>query len=212
MGKTGKAITFACEQDVYELPAIERYIGNKIPSETATEELFAEDLSDGKRIHTEYYEERGGRDEGRPRARHRDRDGRDKRPSASRTRGPRAGGQRDTGHRAGGQRASGPQDHERGKHRAGPREHIKAEPIDVNLSELSLEERMAYYKRKYDKSGSSQAAKGGGKPRDKTGKRNRHRGRDKQAAPDQSSSRETCPPETVKKGLFSKLLGIFKKK
>jgi hypothetical protein len=50
---------------------------------------------------------------------------------------------------------------------------------------------MAYYKRKYDKSGSSQAAKGGGKQRDKIGKKNRHRGRDKQAAPDQGTARET---------------------
>ena len=30
-GKTGRAITLASEQDVYELPAIERYIGKKIP-------------------------------------------------------------------------------------------------------------------------------------------------------------------------------------
>src|SRR5215469_5755044 len=41
-GKTGKAVTLASEQDVYALPAIERYLGRKIPSETATEELFAE--------------------------------------------------------------------------------------------------------------------------------------------------------------------------
>jgi ATP-dependent RNA helicase RhlB len=44
-GKTGKAITLASEQDVYELPAIERYIGKKIPSEVAAVELFVNDKS-----------------------------------------------------------------------------------------------------------------------------------------------------------------------
>ncbi|MCL2319936.1 MAG: DEAD/DEAH box helicase, partial [Treponema sp.] len=73
MGKTGKAFTLATEQDVYELPAIERYIGQKLPAETATEELFAEDKSEGQYIHTDYYEDRGHRDgEGRSRGRRRD--------------------------------------------------------------------------------------------------------------------------------------------
>jgi ATP-dependent RNA helicase RhlB len=40
-GKTGVAISLASEQDVYELPAIEKYLGAKIPSQIATEDLFA---------------------------------------------------------------------------------------------------------------------------------------------------------------------------
>ncbi|MDR0706909.1 MAG: DEAD/DEAH box helicase [Treponema sp.] len=44
-GKTGKAVSFASEQDVYELAAIERYIEMKIPSEVAGEHLYAEDKS-----------------------------------------------------------------------------------------------------------------------------------------------------------------------
>ena len=47
-GKTGKAVTLASEQDVYKLPAIERYIGKKIPSEVAMQELYANDKSTGK--------------------------------------------------------------------------------------------------------------------------------------------------------------------
>jgi ATP-dependent RNA helicase RhlB len=57
-GKTGKAITLASEQDVYELPAIERYIGKKIPSEIAMAELHAGDKSAGMHIRTEFYEDR----------------------------------------------------------------------------------------------------------------------------------------------------------
>jgi ATP-dependent RNA helicase RhlB len=57
-GKTGKAVTLASEQDVYELPAIERYIGKKIPSEIATQELYEEDKSAGQKIQSDFYEER----------------------------------------------------------------------------------------------------------------------------------------------------------
>ncbi len=45
-GKTGLAITLACEKFVYGLEAIESYIRMKIPTEWAEDELFAEDESD----------------------------------------------------------------------------------------------------------------------------------------------------------------------
>jgi ATP-dependent RNA helicase RhlB len=71
-GKTGRAITLASEQDVYELPDIERYIGKKIPSEPVSEELYAaDDKSGGMRIHADFYEVR--REGGRDRDGHRDR-------------------------------------------------------------------------------------------------------------------------------------------
>jgi len=57
-GKTGRAITLVSEQDVYELPAIERYIGKKLLSEIASEELHAQDASAGQQIRTELYEDR----------------------------------------------------------------------------------------------------------------------------------------------------------
>jgi len=44
-GKTGMAVTFACEKFVYGLEAIETYIKMKIPVEWAGDEMFAEDLS-----------------------------------------------------------------------------------------------------------------------------------------------------------------------
>jgi ATP-dependent RNA helicase RhlB len=41
-GKTGKAVTFASEQDVYELADIEKYIEKKIPAQVASEDLYGE--------------------------------------------------------------------------------------------------------------------------------------------------------------------------
>ncbi len=93
-GKSGKAITLASEQDVYILPSIEKYLGKKIPSEVAIEELFAEDKSEGLRIHTDDYGQ--GRDGGRRDSGRRD----DTRRDSSR----RDGGRRDGTRRDGGRR------------------------------------------------------------------------------------------------------------
>jgi ATP-dependent RNA helicase RhlB len=45
MGATGHAITLACEDFVLTLPAVESYIGHKIPQGHLTNEIFAEDKS-----------------------------------------------------------------------------------------------------------------------------------------------------------------------
>ncbi len=47
VGKSGKAITFACENYVYGLEALESYINMKIPVVWAEDDLFAEDSSEG---------------------------------------------------------------------------------------------------------------------------------------------------------------------
>ncbi|MDR2659881.1 MAG: DEAD/DEAH box helicase [Spirochaetaceae bacterium] len=43
-GKTGRAISFASEQDVYELADIEKYIENKIPAQVASDNLYGEEI------------------------------------------------------------------------------------------------------------------------------------------------------------------------
>ncbi|MBB6480816.1 DEAD/DEAH box helicase [Spirochaeta isovalerica] len=50
-GKSGKAISLACEKYVYGLPAVEKYIDLKIPVAWADESLFVEDKSEGMRFH-----------------------------------------------------------------------------------------------------------------------------------------------------------------
>ena len=271
-GKTGKAFTLATEQDVYELPAIERYLGDKIPSETATEELFAEDKSEGKRVQTSYHEERDSGD-GRSRGRQREGAGgsqrgrgsfpgrgeRDGRASGGRNRGPRGGSQRsdeqwaegdrtevrraedsrESGRRKprGDQRGGGSPRGEGGASRGDRRSESprlsagkggagrereygargdKPEPA-VNITELSLEERMAYYKQKYDRSGSQQSAGNGerGNRRDKSGRRDQRRGRGRKPEANRPAKQvETAAPlgSGEKKGILTRLLGIFKKK
>lgn len=65
-GKSGKAYTFCSEQDVYSLPAIERYIEMSIPAKVAYPEQMLEDKSAGIYIKTENwrddddFEGRGG--------------------------------------------------------------------------------------------------------------------------------------------------------
>jgi ATP-dependent RNA helicase RhlB len=43
-GASGKAITLACEDYVYSLEEVEEYIGQKVPTERAEDELFAEEI------------------------------------------------------------------------------------------------------------------------------------------------------------------------
>jgi ATP-dependent RNA helicase RhlB len=143
-GKTGKAVTLASEQDVYELPAIERFIGKKIPSLIADESFYAEDKSEGMRIRTEFAmgRESGGRRDSR--------DGRGEkrgdRPGKPRARGAGEGG-------SGGGRKRGPdQIRKRGDHRpavpAGPG-HAGNRQGGEDLSRMSFDDRMALYRQKY---------------------------------------------------------------
>ena len=66
-GKSGKAYTFCSEQDVYSLPAIERYIEMTIPAKVAYPEMMLEVKSAGIYIKTENWRDddehdsRGGR-------------------------------------------------------------------------------------------------------------------------------------------------------
>ena len=234
-GKTGKAITLASEQDVYELPSIERYIGRKIPSETATEELFSEDKSEGTHVRTDFYREPGDR------SRRHDRGGR--------------GEHGDNRHGAKERQSRFGRDDRNNRHDKGLREKPKNErsraavPNNVKLSELSLERRMAYYKQKYDKSDVTEAAadtrqkptlnKADGRrqenkkyQRDGRGRRKGFTQRENSNETRQSSSfkrrgtnseqiKTPASPSTsvtaskekaAKKGLLSGILGLFRKK
>jgi ATP-dependent RNA helicase RhlB len=59
VGKSGLAVTLACEKYVFGLEAIEKYIDQKIPVQSFTEKELVEDKSAGMRIRTGRY----GRDE-----------------------------------------------------------------------------------------------------------------------------------------------------
>jgi ATP-dependent RNA helicase RhlB len=159
-GKTGKAVTLASEQDVYELPAIERYIGKKIPSEIAVEELYGEDKSANTRIRTERCD-----DDRRPLLRGRDRErsgGRRSLSSGGEAR-PHAGRGRERGDHHG---RSAENARVRDEQRPPRRDRTESRKPPSNISGLPLEERMAYYKRKYDKTPGPSGSEGSGTGRE----------------------------------------------
>ena len=55
-GKTGKAYTFCSEQDVYNLPSIQKYIEAKLESSVASEDMMVEDKSAHMYIRTDRYD------------------------------------------------------------------------------------------------------------------------------------------------------------
>ena len=92
-GKSGMAVTLACEKFVYGLEAIESYIKMKIPVEWAAEELFAEDLCSEEFIREFMRSNRAGRE--MPQRGERSARG-DRKPKAARPKnaGPGQGGER----------------------------------------------------------------------------------------------------------------------
>jgi ATP-dependent RNA helicase RhlB len=177
-GKTGKAITLASEQDVYELPAIEKYIGKKIPSAIAEPALYTEDKSQGMRIRTDFFSlrrdggdgERRRRDEGTRNLTGRGRKGGTGGENWLRGREPRyrekpeQERRRTLEKRSEGASARNVQGSFEDETRRNSRD--AGGSSTGNLSRLSLEERMAYYKRKYDSSQTGDSHDGSsGKPR-----------------------------------------------
>lgn len=119
-GKSGKAVTFACEKFVYGLEAIEKYIGFKIPVEWADEDLFAEDKSAGKRLDIRSKSRPDGRRDsrsssGRGTRGHGSSDGRQGRGRSS---GPRRSGRPEARQK---ERAGAPDRPGTGDNRGGPR-------------------------------------------------------------------------------------------
>jgi len=223
-GKTGRAITLASEQDVYELPAIERYIGKKIPSEIAAPELHAGDKSAGQQIRTEFYEDRGEKRHPHsgysgpkaPRSGAGSRRTETRGESGGKNRGPhphgKTGGRAQEDHRQirrqgpvsknnaapDGKKNEGRRQVQHQDHRQGPR------PDTQSLSHLSFEERMALYKRKYDSGAHAPHRHDKQAGRKKTGKTQTA----KTQTPPQQQPKPGAP---AKKGVFSRLLGVFKK-
>ncbi|MDR3191836.1 MAG: DEAD/DEAH box helicase [Treponema sp.] len=261
-GKTGKAVTLASEQDVYELPDIEKYIGKKIPSEIAGEELYGEDKSAGMRIHTDFFgggSFGGGRDR-RDREESRRGEGRDRAGGGRAPRSPdRRGGdsQRDAERQSGGSRHGPVQERQgrRDRRREGTRNQhepagVETAPQDPGLreaagsnrgaggediSKLSFDQRMAYYKRKYEKTAPDKQGKPDRQGREGEGGSRRRKGaeaatrgrREKSAAGSGQGGQkpspalpgkapgpaQPAPPETpAGKGLLGRILGIFRKK
>jgi len=207
-GKTGKAITLSSEQDVYELPAIERYIGKKIPSEIARQELYAQDKSAGLKIHTDFYEERHHAGTKTTSGRH----GEKRKPDERREGGVKRREHtrefaRETAFHSGARKNTGV------THKIGakpPKHDLPQQDTRHDLSRLSMEERMALYKKKY----TSGEAKHGGQSAAK--RRHNESANITRLPPVKHEHGKTRKPQEssapAKKGILSKLIGLFRKK
>jgi ATP-dependent RNA helicase RhlB len=228
-GKTGKAVSLVTEQDVYELPAIERYIGKKIPSEIALQEFYAEDKSAGQHIQTEFYEDRADRRGDRRPARPPASSSRPAKAKPSLGRQPSTGRQppaerqppHKAGHPGGGHVPSG-HPHTAGRRDAAehgaahngkkgekPRRGRQKEvPLvdalisgEKDLSHMTFEERMNLYKMKYHSGGHG-------------GRQGRRHRKERLDTPEKLAEILQEQPEQnapAPKGFFSRVLGIFKK-
>ncbi|MDR0503648.1 MAG: DEAD/DEAH box helicase [Treponema sp.] len=187
-GKTGKAVTLSSEQDVYELPAIERYIGKKIPSEIANQELYEEDKSAGKFIHTEIYEERN----------------REKNLTHRRTESSRY---KSADKNNFPQRRKSAKDAKTKKENKTSHQDAYGSDAQIqDLSRLTMEERMALYKKKY---AGPEAKHGGNKKHGMQIKQHHaaNAGRPAHVMPAAPAQEEEAP---VKKGIIARIMGLFK--
>ncbi|MCL1818415.1 MAG: DEAD/DEAH box helicase [Spirochaetaceae bacterium] len=238
VGKSGLAVTLACEKYVFGLEAIEKYIGQKIPVQSFTEEDLVEDLSAGMRIRTERYGYGRDRDERHGRDDHKGRRPRRREDS------PRAAPPRED--------AAFAEETPRREHPSGARRHAergrfprREDRPQGAPGKMNKEDRLAYYREKYgDDFGGQGAASPGdaaaSRPRRDSGRgRREHHGRQRERKfrhdaprqeaspaqrdqghrrPRQEQSAKSAPPEkpqeqaAKKPGFFSKIAGFFKGK
>ena len=152
-GKSGKAYTFCSEQDVYNLPAIERYIEMQIPATVAYPEQMEEDKSAGIFIKTENWrgddelDNRHGYRKGRDgdiNNRGRDNKGRNGKYSGKPDYKKKSDGYKKDGYNKGDYKKNGHNDYKKNNRKP----YIDPE----KLAGLSYEERMKLYKDAYKNS------------------------------------------------------------
>ena len=146
-GKSGKAYTFCSEQDVYNLPAIERYIEMQIPSHVAYPEQMMDDKSAGVYIKTEnwhddYDDNRGGSRYDRSKdhsgkARYSDRNG---------------------GKSGGYKKDFGKDGYKKDFKKSGCKKDYKAKEEMQKIEGMSFDQRMKFYKEKYGTEQKSKAS------------------------------------------------------
>ncbi len=201
-GKSGKAYTFCSEQDVYNLPAIERYIEMQIPATVAYPDQMEEDKSAGIFIKTENWHGDDELDN-----RHGYRKGRD----GDIHNRPRGGDRRNDykkgrdGYKHGPSTGSGTPrngDYKKNGHNDYKKNNRKPHIDPAKLAGLSYEERMKLYKDAYGKNNGYKKngynkkgpSTGSGTPR--SGGYNKNNYNKKPAAP-------------AKKTLWQKIKGFF---
>ena len=218
-GKSGKAYTFCSEQDVYNLPAIERYIEMSIPATVAYPEQMAEDKSAGVYIKTENWrgddelDNRHGYRKGRNGDYHNKRGGDYHKKDYYHKDGNKNGYKKSGDYKKDGYKKGG----------KGKGDYKSKRPyIDpAKLEGLSYEERMKLYKERYGSDG----AQGNSQGYSKSGKKNYNNNGKKNYSNKNGSYKKgdykknnknynNKKPEAApkKKGLLAKIKAFFGKK
>ena len=185
-GKSGKAYTFCSEQDVYNLPAIEKYIEMSIPSTVAFEDMFEEDKSKDIYIKTgDYHEE-------------------DKHSSKNHKSGKNhsgKSGKKYSGDKKDSSKKSSYNKNSNGKYKSNKKKPYEKKDFsqEQDLSKLSFEERMKIYKEKY---GQSEVAPSG---------KAKKSGKNKQTNKRTQSTEKMTTSTTKKMSLWDKIKKIFTK-
>ena len=213
-GKSGKAYTFCSEQDVYNLPAIERYIEMSIPATVAYPEQMVEDKSAGVYIKTENWR---GDDELDNRGGYRKGKNGDYHNKGSRNKdGHKKNYHKDGDGHKDGYKKGGKGDYHK-NNKGGKKPYINPE----KLANMSYEERMKFYKERYG-SDNSQNRNEGKKNYNNSGKKNYNnknssykkgdykKGDYKKNNNNYSNKKPEAAPQ--KKGLLAKIKAFFGKK
>lgn len=210
-GKSGKAYTFCSEQDVYSLPAIERYIEMSIPAKVAYPEQMLEDKSAGIYIKTENWRDdddfegrggnrRGGRGDKRGNGGHKDSHGHGK-----------DGGKR---HEKRDFDGKGKKDYKKDGYKKDFNKVKKFDDKEIaGMENMSFEDRMKLYKEKYGNSKSS------GYRNNRDGKKNYNKGgytnaggKGKKTYAGKNSRQDAQKQPEKKMGLIAKIKAFFGRK
>ncbi|HPI90165.1 MAG TPA: DEAD/DEAH box helicase [Spirochaetota bacterium] len=154
-GKSGKAISLACEKFVYGLESIESLIDMKIPVEWPEDELFEADKSRGMHLHIEDETRPGGKRKGDHKTISRKKKPADRRPHEEKPR---------TGERKPSRAGSRPAKKEETPRPRQKERDTRPKPVKRPKPESSLEERLAYYSKKYGDTFETDMPQGKGKP------------------------------------------------
>ena len=210
-GKSGKAYTFCSEQDVYSLPAIERYIEMSIPAKVAYPEQMLEDKSAGIYIKTENWRDdddfegrggnrRGGRGDKWGNGGHKDSHGHGK-----------DGGKR---HEKRDFDGKGKKDYKKDGYKKDFNKVKKFDDKEIaGMENMSFEDRMKLYKEKYGNSKSS------GYRNNRDGKKNYNKGgytnvggKGKKTYAGKNSRQDAQKQPEKKMGLIAKIKAFFGRK
>lgn len=210
-GKSGKAYTFCSEQDVYSLPAIERYIEMSIPAKVAYPEQMLEDKSAGIYIKTENWRDdddfegrggnrRGGRGDKWGNGGHKDSHGHGK-----------DGGKR---HEKRDFDGKGKKDYKKDGYKKDFNKVKKFDDKEIaGMENMSFEDRMKLYKEKYGNSKSS------GYRNNRDGKKNYNKGgytnavgKGKKSYAGKNSRQNVQKQPEKKMGLIAKIKAFFGRK